>query len=214
MSAYAILLTTLALLCASALYFFLGRLSRFPCRTIRDVPAFLQPVDSANIFQLLNPQTEDYLRSAMTGLALRLEQRRSLHFLREHLLRMSHNAHILLEWSNAELKREIIGQNEEHSECYRDCARRLHAAAIEFRLYAVLSLIKIKFWMIFRTQSWMPFAPPSLDNLSEVCGLRFFTLYSNLTRAVTDLGRHYGTEFRDELLQAWAQSPDLHAVAN
>jgi len=40
--------------------------------------------------------------------------------------------------------------------------------------------------------------------LGEVCGMRFFTLYSNLTRAVADLGRHYGNEFRDELLRAWA----------
>ncbi|HEU4416447.1 MAG TPA: hypothetical protein VFT65_16780 [Candidatus Angelobacter sp.] len=204
MSFYFLLLVFLAVLGASALYLFFGRLSRFPCRTIRDVPAFLQPVDSANVFQLLNPQTEDYLRSAMTGLALRLEQRRSLHFVREHLNRMSHNAHILLEWSNAELQREIIGQSEEYSECYRDCARRLHSAAIEFRIYAVLSLIKIKFWMVFRTQPWMPFAAPSLAELGEVCGMRFFTLYSNLTRAVTDLGRHYGSEFRDELLKAWA----------
>ncbi len=204
MSAYVVLLGCLALLAISALYFFLGRLSRFPCRTIRDVPAFLQPVDSTNLFQLLNPQTEEYFRSAMTGVALRLEQRRSLHFLREHLLRMSHNAHILLEWSNAELKREIVGQNEEYSECYRDCARRLQTAAIEFRIYAALSLIKIKIWMLFRTQSWMPFAPPSLSSLGEVWGMRFFTLYSNLTRAVADLGRHYGSEFRDELLRAWA----------
>ncbi|SRR5579859_1351622 len=204
MSAYAVLLCCLALLSVSALYLFLGRLSRFPCRTIRDVPAFLQPVDSVNVFQLLNPQTEEYLQSAMTGVALRLEQRRSLHFLREHLMRMSHNAHILLEWSNAELEREIIGQNEEFSECYRECARRLHTAALEFRLYAVLSLIKIKLWMLFRTQSWMPFSPPSLSSLGEVCGMRFFTLYSNLTSAVADLGRHYGTEFRDELLRAWA----------
>lgn len=204
MSAYAVLLSCLALLSVSALYLFLGRLSRFPCRTIRDVPAFLQPVDSANVFQLLNPQTEEYLHAAMTGVALRLEQRRSLHFLREHLLRMSHNAHILLEWSNAELEREIIGQNEEFSECYRECARRLHTAALEFRLYAVLSLIKIKLWMLFRTQTWMPFGPPSLSSLGEVCGMRFFTLYSNLTRAVADLGRHYGTEFREELLRAWA----------
>src|SRR6478752_5409368 len=155
MTAYAILLVILALISATALYFFLGRLSSFPCRTIRDVPAFLQPVDSAGMMELLNPQTEEYLRSAMTGVALRLEQRRSLHFLREHLLRMSHNAHILLEWSNAELKREIIGKNEEYNECYRDCARRLHSAAIEFRLYAALSLVKIRFWMVFRTHSWM-----------------------------------------------------------
>src|SRR5579859_6486578 len=203
MSAYAVLLSCLALLSISALYFFLGRLSRFPCRTIRDVPAFLQPVDSANVLQLLNPQTEEYLHSAMTGLALRLEQRRSLHFLREHLLRMSHNAHILLEWSNAELKREIIGQNEEFSECYRDCARRLHTAAVEFRLYAVLSRIKINLWLAFRTQTWLPLAAPSLADLSQVAGLRFFTLYSNLTRAVSELGRHYGNEFRDELLRAW-----------
>src|ERR1700747_2888674 len=119
MTAYALLLVILALISASALYFFFGRLSRFPCRTIRDVPAFLQPVDSASMMQLLNPETQEYLHSAMTSLALRLEQRRSLHFLREHLMRMSHNAHILLEWSNAELKREIVGQSEDYNECYR-----------------------------------------------------------------------------------------------
>ncbi len=204
MTAYVFLLVILALISAGALYFFLGRLSSFPCRTIRDVPAFLQPVDSAGMMQLLNPQTEKFLHSAMTGLALRLEQRRSLHFIREHLLRLSHNAHILLEWSNAELKREIVGQSEEDSECYRDCARQLHVAAIEFKLYATLSLIKINLWLAFRTQSWLPLSPPSLSALSQVGGLRFFNLYSNLTRAVSDLGRHYGTEFRDELLRAWA----------
>jgi hypothetical protein len=156
------------------------------------------------MMQLLNPETEEYLHSAMTGVALRLEQRRSLHFLREHLIRMSHNAHILLEWSNAELKREIVGQSDEYSECYRDCARQLHSAAIEFRLYAVLSLIKIKLWLVFRTQPWIPLEPPSLADLGHVGSLRFFTLYSNLTRAVSNLGQHYGSEFCDEVLKAWA----------
>ena len=204
MTAYALLLVILALISASALYFFLGRLSSFPCRTIRDVPAFLQPVDSAGMMELLNPQTEEYLHSAMTGVALRLEQRKSLHFMREHLLRMSHNAHILLEWSNAELKRQIVGQSEEDGECYRDCARQLHAAAIEFRLFAILSLIKINLWLVFRTQAWLPLSAPSLAELNHLGSLRFFELYSNLTRAVSALGRHYGTEFRDELLRAWA----------
>lgn len=204
MSAYAFLVVLLALICVSALYLFLGRLSSFPCRTIRDVPAFLQPVDSAGMMQLLNPQTEEYLHSAMTGVALRLEQRRSLHFIREHLLRLSHNAHILLEWSNAELKREIVGKSEEDSECYRDCARQLHSAAVQFKLYATLSIIKINLWLMFRTHSWLPLSAPSLADLSQVGGLQFFNLYSNLTRAVSDLGRHYGSEFRDELLRAWA----------
>jgi len=204
MSAYAFLVVLLAPICGSALYLFLGRLSSFPCRTIRDVPAFLQPVDSAGMMQLLNPQTEEYLHSAMTGVALRLEQRRSLHFIREHLLRLSHNAHILLEWSNAELKREIVGKSEEDSECYRDCARQLHGAAVQFKLYAALSIIKINLWLMFRTHSWLPLSAPSLADLSQVGSLQFFNLYSNLTRAVSDLGRHYGTEFRDELLRAWA----------
>lgn len=204
MTAYAFLLVILTLISVSALYFFLGRLSQFPCRTIRDVPAFLQPVDSAGMLQLLNPQTEEFLHSAMTGVAWRLEQRKSLHFMREHLLRMSHNAHILLEWSNAELKRQIVGQSEEDSECYRDCARKLHVAAIEFRLFAILSLIKINLWLLFRTQSWLPLSTPSLADLNHLGSLRFFELYSNLTRAVSELGRHYGTEFRDELLRAWA----------
>lgn len=204
MSAYAFLVVLLALICVSALYLFLGRLSSFPCRTIRDVPAFLQPVDPAGMMQLLNPQTEEYLHSAMTGVALRLEQRRSLHFIREHLLRLSHNAHILLEWSNAELKREIVGKSEEDSECYRDCARQLHSAAVQFKLYATLSIIKINLWLMFRTHSWLPLSAPSLADLSQVGSFQFFNLYSNLTRAVSDLGRHYGSEFRDELLRAWA----------
>lgn len=204
MTAYALLLVILALISGSALYFFLGRLSRFPCRTIRDVPAFLQPVDSAGMLQLLNSETEEFLQSAMTGVAWRLEQRKSLHFMREHLLRMSHNAHILLEWSNAELKRQIVGQSEEDGECYRDCARQLHLAAVEFRLFAILSLIKINLWLVFRTQAWLPFSPPSLAELNHLGSFRFFELYSNLTRAVSELGRHYGTEFRDELLRAWA----------
>ncbi len=204
MSVYDFLVVLLALICVSALYLFLGRLSSFPCRTIRDVPAFLQPVDSAGMMQLLNPQTEEYLHSAMTGVALRLEQRRSLHFIREHLLRLSHNAHILLEWSNAELKREIVGQSEEDSECYRDCARQLHSAAVQFKLYATLSVIKINLWLMFRTHSWLPLSAPSLAGLSQVGSLQFFNLYSNLTRALSELGRHYGTEFRDDLLRAWA----------
>jgi hypothetical protein len=204
MTSYVFLLVVLALIGASALYFFLGRLSSFPCRTIRDVPAFLQPVDSAGIMELLNPRTEEYLHSAMTGVALRLEQRKSLHFMREHLLRMSHNAHILLEWSNAELTRQIVGQSEEDGQCYRDCARQLHVAAIEFRLFAILSLIKINLWLAFRTQPWLPLSPPSLAELNHLGSLRFFELYSNLTRAVSELGRHYGTDFRDELLRAWA----------
>ena len=52
MSAYVFLLILLALVCASGLYLFLGSLSRFPCRTIRDVPAFFQPVYSASMIQL------------------------------------------------------------------------------------------------------------------------------------------------------------------
>jgi hypothetical protein len=202
MSAYVFLVFLLAFICATGVYFFLGRLSRFPCRTIRDVPAFLQPVDSAGMMQLLNPQTEAVLHSAMTGLALRLEQRRSLHYMREHLLRLSHNAHILLEWSNAELKKQIVGRSTE-CESYRDSARQLHIAAIEFKLYATLSLIKINLWLAFRTQTWLPLSPPSLSALRQIGGLRFFNLYSNLTRAVSELGRHYGTEFRDELMRAW-----------
>jgi hypothetical protein len=97
-----------------------------------------------------------------------------------------------------------VGQSEEDGECYRDCARHLHAAAVEFRLFAILSLMKINLWLLFRTQSWLPLSPPSLAELNHLGSLRFFELYSNLTQAVSELGRHYGTEFRDELLRAWA----------
>jgi|SRR6185312_16340374 len=205
MIVYALLLVALVALSALALYLFFGRLSQFPCRTIRDVPAFLQPVDSMNILELLDPQTEAVLHSSLTDVALRVEQQRSLHYVREYMKRMAHNANVLLEWSNAELNRTIVGkQVDDGRPEYLEAARKLHSAATEFRLYALLSLIKIQLWLVFRTRAWMPFAAPSLAELRQVCGMRFYSLYSNLTDAAADLGQFYGVEFRDELNRAWS----------
>jgi hypothetical protein len=205
MTMYALLLLALLAVCALAVYLFFGRLSQFPCRTIRDVPAFLQPVDSMNLMELLDPQTESVLHSSMTETALRCEQQRSLHYVREYMKRMAHNANVLLEWSNAELNRTMVGkQVEDDSPEYIEAARKLHAAATEFRLYALLSLIKIQLWLVFRTRTWLPFAPPSLAELRQVCGMRFHALYSNLTDAASSLGQYYGVEFREELSRAWA----------
>ncbi len=205
MNVYALLLFALLTVCALAVYLLVGRLSRFPCRTIRDVPAFLQPVDCMNILELLDPQTEAVLHSSMTETALRCEQQRSLHYVREYMRRMAHNANVLLEWSNAELNRTMVGkQVDDDSPEYIEAARKLHAAATEFRLYALLSLVKIQLWLIFRTRAWLPFAPPSMAELRQVCGMRFYALYTNLTDAASSLGQCYGVEFREELNRAWA----------
>ena len=80
-------------------------------------------------------------------------------------------------------------------QCYRDCARQLHVAAMEFRLFAMLSRIKINMWLAIPDAGVAALSPPSLADLNHLGSLRFFTLYSNLTRAVSELGRHYGTSF-------------------
>ena len=203
MSGFDFLLLTVIILCVSSLGLFVLRLSRFPDRTIRDVRVFLRPVNSAGMLELLNPESEALCASTLTHRAFRWEQLRNLHYAREYMVRMSHNAAILAEWANAELSLEIVGRpgNKDEAEYLRS-ARKLHIAASEFRIYALLSLVKIRFWMIFRTVPWLPFAPPNITELRGIYGMKFFALYSKLTEAVSELGLLYGQEFHEELLKA------------
>ena len=201
MNGYALLLASVSALGALGLYLFWGRLSHFPDRTVRDVPLFLRPVDSANMLKILNPEDEAILRSALTKRARHWEQLRTLPDAREYMMRRAHNASIFIEWANAELSHEIVGRPAD-TEDYLESARKLQLAASEFRIYAILSLIKINFWMIFRTVSWLPFSAPSLANLREVYGFQFFSLHSRLSNAVSELGLLYGNEFQHDLLKA------------
>jgi hypothetical protein len=201
MTGYDLLLFAVVLFCACSLALFVLRLSRFPERTIRDVRRFLRPVDSAIMLRLLDPLNEAQFGRNLTERSLRWEQMRNLHYAREYMARMSHNAAILAEWANSELSLQMVGRpgDGEESEYLRS-ARKLQVAASEFRFYALVSLWKIRLWMLLRALPWVPLSSAGVLQLRGVYGPQFMSLYAKLTEAVSELGVLYGREFHEELL--------------
>src|SRR5882724_8901792 len=196
----ALLITFMLFVTGSAAFVALLRLSRCPYLTILDVQKVLRPVQSGRMQQLLDSRVEDVVRPLFSRRRFEESQLMSLYEMREHLLRMSHNAFILLTWANTELWRETkYMPGMEDRELYIDLSRKLHNAAIEFRCYALCTLLRINFWMIFRIRFWSPLPAPRIADLRETVGVRFYASYRRLRETVGALCLAYGEEFYEQI---------------
>jgi hypothetical protein len=195
------LITLLILITSSAVFAAILLLSRCPQFTILDTQKVLRPVHQQRILQLLDSRVEEVVRSFFSPKKFEESQLLCLYEIREHMLRMSHNAFILLTWANTELWRETkLRPNMQDRETFIELSREMHAAAVEFRLYALLTVLRINFWMIFRIRPWCPLPKPRLCQLREIAGLRFYSAYGRLRETTGALCRAYGDEFYDEMM--------------
>jgi hypothetical protein len=196
-----LIIAFLLVILASSSLLALQRLSQCRHLTILDVQKVLRPVHSTSVQQLLDPRIHDTLRSVFSRRHFEDSQLMSLYEIREYLLRMSHNSYVFLVWANTELWRETkFKPGMDDRETYIDLSRKLHAAALEFRIYAICTLVRINFWMIFRIRPWSPFPAPRLVELRETAGVRFYASYQRLQEAVGALCLAYGQEFYDEMM--------------
>src|SRR6476661_10078136 len=139
-----IFLVSIALLVA--IYTVIQFRGKFPTRTLEDVTPFLRPAESQEIEALLDPGQETTFRLRMSPNEFAGWQRKRIHLMREYLLRMSHNALVLIEWGNMEAG---DGDGEQLRCSPRQLlAREMVQAATEFRLYSMLALAKLTFWLI------------------------------------------------------------------
>lgn len=196
-----LLITTIILISSSSVFIAILRLSRCHQLTILDVQKVLRPAHQQRVLQLLDSRVEEVVRSFFSRKKLEESQVLCLYEIREHLLRMSHNALILLTWANTELWRETkFKPDMQDREIFINLSREMHAAALEFRLYALLTVLRINFWMIFRIRRWSPLPQPRVCELKEIAGLRFYSAYGRLRESTGALCRAYGDEFYDEMM--------------
>jgi hypothetical protein len=194
-------LTFLLFIAGCSLAAALHHLARCRYLTILDVQKVLRPVQSTRVVNLLDSRVEDIVRPVFSRRKFEDSQLMTLYEIREHLLRMAHNSFVLLVWANTELWRETkYKPGMEDREIYIDLSRKLHAAALEFRIYAICTLVRINFWMIVRVRPWSPFPAPRLVELRETAGVRFYASYQRLQEAVGALCLAYGQEFYDEMM--------------
>jgi len=182
-----------------AVYTAIQFLGKFPQRTIDDVAPYLRPAESNELEALLDPAQEANFRMRMPPREFAPWQRRRIHLLREYLLRMSHNALVLIEWGNMESLSE--SKDPEQSKKKQALAQELVQAATEFRLYSLLALLKLKFWLVLPSPLSSFFPSPSLPQMRHIFGIDALGSYQRLKTAASGLSLAYDNHFHNELVE-------------
>jgi hypothetical protein len=181
-----------------AAYTALQFLGKFPKRTIDDVTPFLRPAEANEFESLLDPAQEVNFRLRLTPVEFASWQRKRFHLMREYLLRMSHNALVLIEWGNMEALSDEKNAPQEPTE-KQLLAQEMVKAATEFRLYSFLALFKLKLWLLLPSFCFVGQAP-SLPRLRNVFGISALSSYNRLKNAAGSLGLAYSNDFHQDLL--------------
>lgn len=182
-----------------AIYTALQFRGKFPKRTIEDVTPFLRPAEHEELESLLDPAQETNFRMRMEPQEFADWQRRRIHLLREYLLRMSHNALVLIEWGNMETSE--TGSGAATSQERQLLAKELVQAATEFRLYSMLALAKLKLWLVLPSPLNLLLPSPSLPSMRHVFGIDALGSYQRLKTAASGLSLAHGLHFHNELLE-------------
>jgi hypothetical protein len=172
-------------------------LGRFPKRTVDDVTPFLRPAEPEELELLLDPAQEAAFRMRMSPNEFGDWQRKRIHLMREYLLRMSHNALVLIEWGNM----ETLKDEQEPASSKQLLAQELVQAATEFRLYSFLALAKLKLWLILPAPFKFLLPSPSLPSLRKLFGIDALGSYQRLKAAACGLSLAYNNHFHTELLE-------------
>jgi hypothetical protein len=134
----------------SCIYMLYCAWSRFPRRDVDvdDVVPFLYPVDISLAESLLDPATEFEFRWKLGPVEFRKAQRKRMRLFLEIVRRMSHNATVLIRYADAE-------KNSPDPRRAR-LASTMQERAVEVRLYALLARIRLRFWLLLRSDMLMP----------------------------------------------------------
>ncbi|HEY2390401.1 MAG TPA: hypothetical protein VGK22_04450 [Candidatus Angelobacter sp.] len=180
-----------------AVYTAIQFLGKYPKRTIDDVTPFLRPSEPQELESLLDPAQEANFRVRMSANEFADWQRKRIHLMREYLLRMSHNALVLIEWGNIETSKG----GPESATSKQLLAQELVQAATEFRLYSVLALAKLKLWLVLPFPFKFLLPAPSLPSLRKLFGIDALGSYQRLRTAASGLSLAYNNHFHNELLE-------------
>jgi len=174
-------------------------LGKFPRRNVADVVFYLRRTEMEELDSLLDPIQEKNIRFQLSRLEFREWQRKRVHLMYEYLLRMSHNALVLIEWGNMESGHDALAPTSQKALERQALAQEMVRAATELRLYSVLALVKLKLWIVLRMDAWPLDSGGSIPALREVFGIDALATYSRVRETAGGLGESYGLEYQQQL---------------
>lgn len=192
-----IVISLVGILLLFAIYVSIRFLGKYPTRTIDDVTPFLRSAEPQELEALFDPAQETNFRLRMSPQEFSQWQRKRIHLMREYLLRMSHNALVLIEWGNI----ETVNNEQEPASDRQLFAQKLVQAATEFRLYSFLALTQLKLWLVLPAPFKFLLPSPSLPSLRNLFGIDALSSYHRVKSAATGLSLAYNNHYHTELVE-------------
>ncbi len=164
---------------------------RGPERTIHDLIPLLEPINLDEIELLFDPGEASFLRSNFSDAEFSTLQSKRLDLAREYLRSMAHNAAVLAEWADRELRRNA--SNELVSELHRD--------AVQVRIYALSARLQLNFWILLRLgpPRWLPTS--MVTDCRKCAGISGLPAYGKLRNTAATLFLQLGHSEFEQLLQ-------------
>ncbi len=175
----------------SCIYMLRCAWARFPKRDVDDVIPFLYPVNLALAESLLDPASEFEYRWRLSPRQFRATQRKRMRLYLELTRRMAHNSRVLVDYA--------AGEKNNPDPRRVSVATDLQDRAIEVRLYALLAGVRLKFWLLLRSELLAPTPPLAhMRTAGDIDGLQ---TYYALRTAATAAFVHLPAEARDSLMR-------------
>lgn len=173
------------------------RTYRFPRRPPGQVISYLRGVEPEELRQLLDPKVEQYLRLNLSKEQFRQEQRNRMWLALEYLGRLSHNALIMAEWGNYELKRT----RRTHSAEEREASLELISSSLQVRICSFMLRATIHVWLV--RMALLPFLPaPRIAGLVRMGSTDLLEFYQTMQCAAAQLSQCYGDLYREKMALA------------
>lgn len=189
-----VILLILILLSLLGCYHVVQNLFRFLPGTLSELIPALQRIDAQELGDLLDEVKQENL---LVGSAADQWPNR-VRLFAEYLRRMGHNALLILFWAYAEQERHgrmaILESEREHG------LRMIVETALEFRLYSLLTVAKLLWWLLQYTIGSRPTGNlPAVSRLGKIDGI---DTYRRLTDAVYLLSLSGGSDIAQRLIAA------------
>lgn len=168
-------------------------------RTLDDVFPFLRSVDKDEMAQLFDPADETSRRYRSTDYRFRREQHVRLDLAGEFFRRMQHNAVIIHQWANTELRDNINKEPGYYSEREQQVIS-VCELAVEFRMLAHIVLVKIRSLNLLHRLDKLHLVPAlKVAVLRKTGTADVLNLYDRLKEAAAGLALTYGVEYYNEI---------------
>ena len=191
----------------AALLLFVGlvllyrRIYRFTRRPPGQVIAYLRAVSLEEVGHLLDPVAEQYLRLNLTEEQFRKEQRNRMWLALEYIGRLSHNALIMAERGNYELKRTRRTRNNED----RITSMDLLSASVQVRMCSLVLRATIHVWLV--RVALLPFlSVPNVAKLIDAGSTDLLEFYRAMRDAAAQLSQSYGDLYHEKMAETLQRS--------